>query len=349
MPAPPDNLVLEFPGSPGGCRARCRHCIHLGVVSTGAPDLTETEVLELLVQGRSMGIPHLNIYPHQDDVCYLPADRTVPLFTRAAALGFRVKTVTNGSEPEAVDRLLPYLHRIAISVDALDPGTYGKLRDTALHEAMVETLARVARARAAKPELRVHALVMVNRETLGNIEERVARLVELDLFRKIKLLEMLPLGEAESRADDALQLHSELDRLAALKARYAGRVRIGTPLWRVEPGGRRGCRLGFKDLVIGPQGQLAPCTLLLYLNEHLGSVRQFSLAEAWRTHFAYLRSKQTRPVPASCRSCKLYSEDLCWGGCLARRLIFGDAKEIARSCGVGDAESSRSLYLRVRE
>jgi radical SAM protein with 4Fe4S-binding SPASM domain len=349
MPAPPENLVVELPGSPGGCRAGCRHCIHRNLPPAREPNLTDAEILDLLAQGRAMGIPHLNIYPHQDDLCYLPAERTVPLFAHAAALGFSVKTVTNGSDPAAVERLLPYLHRIAVSVDALDPKTYGELRDDALHEAMVETLARVARARAARPRLRVHALVMVNRVTLDDIEARVARLVELDLFDKIKLLEMLPLGEAASRAGDTLRDPAELDRLAALKARYAGRVRIGTPLWRVEPGGRRGCRLGSKDLVVGPQGQLAACTLLFYLEEHLGSVRELPLAEAWRTRFAHLRSKATRPIPDSCRSCLLCERDLCWGGCLARRIVFGDEAEIARSCGVSDPASARALVRRLRE
>jgi radical SAM protein with 4Fe4S-binding SPASM domain len=346
---PPENLVIEFPGSVGGCRARCRHCIHHNVVPSLDPDLAEQEIFDLLVQGRAMGIPNLNVYPHQDDICHLPPERIVPLFAYATSLGFRTKTVTNGSDPAVVDRVLPHLYRIAISVDALDPHTYGTLREPALHEAMVETLARVAKARARNPLLRVHALVMVNRQTLENIEERVARLVELDLFQKIKLLEMLPLGEAASLSDDTLSEQPQLDRLAALKTRYAGRVRIGTPLWRVDPGGRRGCKLGFKDMVIGPQGQLSGCTLLFYLNQQLGTVRELPLAEAWRTRFDHLRSKETRPVPASCRACALYERDLCWGGCLARRLVFGDAAEIARSCGVCGPDASRALYLNVRE
>lgn len=284
MLPPPENLVVEIPGTPGGCSARCRHCIHRNVVPGDAPDLTDAEIVDLLTQGRAMGIPHLNIYPHQDDLCYVPAGR----------------------------------------------------------------LARVAAARAKNPALRVHALVMVNRGTLDGIEERVARLVTLDLFQKIKMLELLPIGEAESRGDDALWEHAELDRLAALKARYAGQVRIGTPLWRVEAGGRRGCRLGHKDLVVGPQGQIAACTLLFYLNQILGNVRERPLAETWRTRFAHLRHKQTRPIPVGCRSCALYEQDLCWGGCLARRLIFGDEAEIARSCGVRDPDASRALVVQVQ-
>jgi radical SAM protein with 4Fe4S-binding SPASM domain len=318
------------------------------MVPADAPDLSDAEVLELLAQGRAMGIPHLNLYPHQDDLSWQPIARIVPLFAHAAALGFRVKTVTNGANPEAIERLLPFLHRIAISVDAMDAGTYGHLRDTALHDAMVETLARVAAARARNTDLRVHALVLVSRSTLEGIEERVARLVDLDLFQKIKLLELLPIGEAAARAPDALWEPGQLERLAALKARYAGRVRIGTPLWRVEAGGRRGCRLGSKDLVVGPQGQIAACTLLFYLNQILGDVRERPLAATWRSRFEHLRHKEARGVPLGCRACALYEQDLCWGGCLARRLIFGDEAEIARSCGVRDPDAGRALYLRVR-
>lgn len=347
MLAPPQNLVLEVPGRTAGCPAGCRHCLHRGLEPSAAPDLDEGEIHRLLDEGRALGIAHLSCHPHEGDLCWQPMG---DLFRRAAGLGYRVKTVTNGAVPEAVEAVLPWLYRLAISVDSLAPEAYGHLRDPAFHPAMRETLRMLGTQRGRYPSLRIHALLVVSRYTLDTIEARVADLVAMDLFHKIKLLELLPVGAGTDVADETLVSADDLARLAALRARYAGRVRIGTPLWRVEADGVRGCRLGAKDLVVGPQGQVAGCMLLLYANRILGNVREArNLEEIWRGWFEVFRERARRPVGSRCRACALYARDLCWGGCAARAILFGREREIARSCGVTDAASSQRLLARIEQ
>ena len=147
----------------------------------------------------------------------------------------------------------------------------------------------------AVTETQATALVMVNAETLDSIEDRVEALHGLGVFTKIKLLEMLPIGGASSLPGSALRSKVALDRLARLKRAYLGRVRIGTPLWRVERHGR-GCRLGQKDLVVGPQGQLAGCSLLLYVNHHQGSWRSSRMHESLQQNSSSMRERQNSIV-----------------------------------------------------
>lgn len=345
MIPPPQNLVLELPGRQGGCPQRCRHCLHRNVEPFPAPPLSHEEIVRILEQGRALGIEELNIYPHNDEIS-LPPYASHRYLELGARLGYRVKTVTSGAHPAGVARLLPVLHRLAVSVDALDSDTYGALRDRRAHAPLLETLRRLRTYRRDHPELMLTGLLMVNRATIDSARERVARLAELDMFTKIKLLEMLPIGGARELRHEALDHAAHLRRLAAIKREFEPLVHIGLPLWRIKVG-RRGCQLGAKDLVIGPEGQLSGCTLLFYLNEHVGDIRTAgSLSRAWREIFHPLREKAARPAARICRACPFHQDDLCWGGCLARAKIFGHTAEIQRSCGFRDVEQARALYER---
>ena len=155
---------------------------------------------------------------------------------------------------------------------------------------------------------------------------------------------MLPIGGARRIENQALTQKSELNRLAMIKKRYQLQgVRVGVPLWRIE-NMHRGCRLGSKDFVIGPRGEMAGCTLLYYLSYLSGNIHTTTLAEAWQTTFAVFRDKVLRPVADICHICPFYQADLCWGGCLARGLIFGHEAEVRRSCGIQTAEEAHRLY-----
>ena len=104
---PPHNLVLELSGREGGCPMGCRHCLHRQMAPSPSPLLDAGEVQRLLVQGRDMGIAQLNVSLHDDDVS-LPPHGLHPLLVLAHGLGYRVKTVTNGADPEGVRLMLPY-------------------------------------------------------------------------------------------------------------------------------------------------------------------------------------------------------------------------------------------------
>lgn len=293
-----------------------------------------------------MGAPWLSLYPRSGDICLGDREETLDLLAFARLRGLKVKTVTSGVSAGGVEALLPYLSKLTVSVDALEEAEYAVFRPAAAHRNLLETLSLLADARRLRADLSLTALVMAGRSTLGSIERRVASIAQLGLFHKIKLLELLPLGGGTALWDETLSRRRDLARLAAIRSAYSGSgIRIGTPLWRVKEG-RRGCRLGQKDLAIGPQGQVAGCTLLLYLGETLADARNSSLAEIWHNAFGRFREQKPRPPTPLCGGCPFFKRNLCSGGCLARVHLFGGAAERARSCGVTGPASARDLYAR---
>jgi radical SAM protein with 4Fe4S-binding SPASM domain len=233
---------------------------------------------------------------------------------------------------------------LALSVDALDEPTYVKLRPPENYAGLLGTLELLKGYQESGAHIFLTALVIVNHQTIDSIENRVADIAALDLFDKIKLLEMLPIGGGRSLKMHALTHKSDLERLAAIKKSYQRRgQRVGVPLWRIE-NKSRGCQLGKKDMVVGPHGELAGCTLLFYLNEQVGNVHRVSLAEAWQNNFSSFRQKEQRQPAAICRACPFFTADLCWGGCQARGSIFGREAEVQRSCGVRTPEDGEWLF-----
>jgi len=332
MLQPPQNLIFEIPGRRSGCPMQCKHCIHQNVQSSGQTELTPEEIINIIEQGCDYGIKYLNIYPHFDDISIAPPS-TIEYLKLGQRLGYKIKTVTNGANPAGIERILPYLTRLAISVDSLDQAEYGLLRDERFHSAVLETL-KLLKAYRQQVPLYINALVIVNKKTIGTIEKRVAALYQLRMFDKIQIQEMLPIGGAAHLKDAALTSATDLVPLVRLEKEYRHKIAFATPLWRIK-NQKRGCQLGFKDLVIGPQGQLAGCSLLFCVNHVVGNIREYeSVAQAWETAFQIFREKALRPVAADCRQCAFYQYDLCWGGCLARMLIFGPEMEIKRSCGM---------------
>ena len=98
-------------------------------------------------------------------------------------------------------------------------------------------------------------------------------------------------------------------------------------------------------MVIGPNGQLAGCSLLFYLNNLVGNLRAYNtLGQAWKKAFEFFRHKKNFNVAPVCKSCEFYKHDLCWGGCGARSLMFGSREEIERSCGIQNEKESKKLY-----
>lgn len=340
---PPKTLVLELPSPREECPMKCLHCIHKNVNHVNYPKLDHKEIVQLLKEGREMGIEFLNIYPHDDEISLEPL-HTLPYIQLGHELGYKVKTVSNGANPKGIKKLLPYLYRIALSVDAIEMDTYGSMRKTTYHKGLLESI-QVVKSYKEKHELKATALVVVNKETLPTIEQEVENIYKLGIFNKIKILEMLPIGTARSLKHQALNKQSDLQILTIIRQNYQNKVDIGTPLWRVRKEQQRGCLLGSKDLVIGPQGQLAGCSLLFYLNQLVGNVRGYSsLTDAWKRGFDAFRHKENFVVDAICQNCEFYKNDLCWGGCGARSLIFGSTQEIARSCGIQNANDSKRLY-----
>ncbi|MBN1348588.1 radical SAM protein [candidate division KSB1 bacterium] len=340
---PPESLIFELPGRDTGCPCNCKHCIHRNVLPGAFPNLTHEEILKILQEGRALGIESLNIYPHYDEIS-IPPYKSHPYLKIGFKLGYKVKTVSNGTNPEGISRILPYIYRLAISTDAFDKNIYGLLREREKHDGLMETL-KMLKSYRKKHKILLTGLVMVTRDTLDSLEERVEQIVHLDVFDKIKLLEMLPIGEAANIAEQAFYSHDDFQQLVQVRAKFLNRVRFSATSWRIRENGRRGCQLGAKYFVIGPQGQIAGCNILFYLNRIVGNVREFdSLAEIWTEALDVYRQKSSRPVGNICQACRFYEENLCWGGCLGRMIIFGRENEINRSCHILNREDSEKLY-----
>ena len=340
---PAKTLVLEVPSPREQCPIACLHCIHKNVEKSTYDNLSHNEIVKLLKEGRDMGIEFLNIYPHDDEISLEPM-YTLAYVKLGHELGYKVKTVSSGTNAEGIKKLLPYLYRIALSVDAISVRAYSSMRHKQYHDGLLASI-KVIEAYKKNHELKATALVVVNKETLTTIEEEVESIYQLQIFNKIKVLEMLPIGTAKSLSYQKLDSKEHLDKLALLRDKYEKKVDIGTPLWRVRKDQQRGCQLGYKDLVIGPNGQLSGCSLLFYLNNLVGNLRGYeTLGEAWEKAFDFFRHKENFKVEPLCLSCEFYKHDLCWGGCGARALIFGKSKELQRSCGIENAEHSKKVY-----
>ena len=340
---PPKTLVLELPSPRDTCPMACLHCIHKNVQTSTYPKLTHDKIVKLLKEGREMGIEFLNIYPHDDEISLEPM-HSFPYIKLGHELGYKVKTVSNGANPNGIKKLLPYLYRIALSVDSINIKTYTSMRLSKYHKDLLHSM-EIVRAYREVNTIYTTALIVVNKETLDNIEKEVKNIYNLNMFDKIKILEMLPIGSAKTLKHQALNEKNDLDYLAKLRLEYQGKVDIGTPLWRIRKESQRGCQLGYKDMVIGPNGQLSGCSLLFYLNNLVGNIQAYStLGEAWEKAFDFFRHKENFTVAPICETCAFYKHDLCWGGCGARASMFGTDKELERSCGIQSKEESEKLY-----
>lgn len=351
MIPPPEDLVFEIPFGKGEevCPLHCQHCLQRNVRHAAYPLLDSNHIVDLIIQGKRLGATTLNMYPHQGDIS-LGDPQAMLQYTRLAkTMGFRVETLTCGMNPHGVEIILPHVSKLSVSVDALDQATYCQLRTAENYTGMLATLELLKAIRKVRADLALTALVMVNRQTIASIERRVAEIAALEIFDKIKILEMLPIGGAANLQSQAFNHTHFFERLVNLQTTYASTgLRIGLPVWRITRG-RRGCRLGSKYLVIGPHGELAGCALLLYVNRYVANVHEVSLHEAWHKHFEIFRHRQSREVSPQCQTCPFYQTDLCWGGCLARVQIFGPAEEIRRSCGLEHPDQQLAAYARFLE
>lgn len=342
MIKPPKNLIIEVAGRETGCPMKCKHCLHKSIIDAKFPLLTDQQIFDLIKQGKQYNVEFLNLYPHNDEISF-PPFYAHQFLKFGYELGFKVKTVSNGANPEGIEQMLPFLYRLAISIDSLNPEHYAEFREKERHQALLDTLHLLHQYQKTHT-INLTALILINQHTIDSLEVTINEILNLKLFNKIRIQELLPLGNAVNLSDLVLDTQPFTEKLVQLTRTYASIIDFGTPLWRIKPKGRS-CRLGFKDMVVGPAGQLAGCSLLFCINQLVGHIQEFdSLAQAWEIGFQGVRDRQKRPLPPVCQVCEFYKQDLCWGGCLARSLIFGYPTEIDRSCGIQNHTDSIRLY-----
>ncbi len=346
MIRPPVNLVMEIPSYEDDCPLSCRHCIHQNMQQSAYPYISDNKIVEIIHQGKQLGIDHLNIYPHNGDITISKKSQIKEYMKIGSELGLKIKSITSGVNFIGLEILLPYINKLAVSLDSLDEKLYCHLRSKKNYHNLLTTIDLLKSTKKTNSELYLTALVLVNKQTIHHIDKTIEDIFQLQLFDKIKIMEILPIGRANTIWNDVLDKKDYLDRLAKLRKHYFEQYNylIGTPSWRIK-NNSKGCRLGIKDLVIGPHGELAGCTLLLYLNRFIGNIHHHdSLSDAWDNIFGVYRQKENTDVSDHCLRCQFYENNLCWGGCLARNIIFGKKKELIRSCGLKNKKSQKRLF-----
>jgi len=244
MIKPPKNLIIEVAGRETGCPMKCKHCLHKSTIDAKFPPLTDQQIFDLIKQGKQYNIEFLNLYPHNDEISFQPF-YALQFLKFGYEIGFKVKTVSNGANPEGIERMLPLLYRLAISVDSLNPGRYREFREKERHQALLDTLNLLHKYHKTHA-INLTALILVDQNTIGSLETTIKEILNLNLFNKIRIQELLPVGYAENLSDKVLDATPFTEKLVQLTRIYSSVIDFGTPLWRIKPKGRS-CRLGFKD------------------------------------------------------------------------------------------------------
>ena len=119
--AKPENASLLVTGH---CNLRCGMCNFWRLGNAGQ-DLSLARWKDVLRQLRAFGIRHVSF---QGGEPTLYAD-IVDLAAEAKNLGFESRQIiTNGTRPRILERLIPYLTKIAVSLDSLDGPTHDHIR-----------------------------------------------------------------------------------------------------------------------------------------------------------------------------------------------------------------------------
>ena len=138
---------------------------------------------------------------------------------------------------------------------------------------------------------------------------------------------------------------AELEQLIALKKRFKSEIKITIPTWEAGEYDLPSCPLGRDFLVIGPEGNVAACVLLLHGGLYTTNIfQEDSLASAWEKIRVFAFKEAREPLfsdrssfPLSsdlreCQKCRLFETHRCFGGCVARARLFGHPFEINRQC-----------------
>lgn len=134
----------------------------------------------------------------------LLGERLVELAGSARSLGFRVSLITNGSRlaGSSLDRLVPLLDMLGVSVDSLSPSTntaIGRVGGTGSPLAAADVVALVERARSINSRLVIKLNTVVNAQ---NADEDLSALVHSVAPRRWKVLRALPVHSGRLAVED---------------------------------------------------------------------------------------------------------------------------------------------------
>ena len=338
------SLILELKANIP-CPTGCVHCTHRAayVDLQAVRWLESVAAMALIEEAAPLGIATVCAYPREGDVS-LESELYMALFSRAHALGLKTKTTSAAVNPEGLRELLPHLDQLTLSIDGLNAPTYTRFRPGWLLSSLAEFLTWLDQERPEHCSLAMN--VVVSKSFIGSGE--AARLLEtvagLKLFAKVNLLELLPGPDSDFQAERLGR--EELQELLALKKRFKPTLKITVPAWKPGEPGCPSCPLGREIIVIGPDGSVGACVLLLYAGlVETNIFHEPSLAAACKKVQVYAQPAarerlytaegvHSRPAEVeSCRPCRLFQEQRCAGGCVSRARLFGAEFERLRHCG----------------
>jgi radical SAM protein with 4Fe4S-binding SPASM domain len=298
--------------------------------------------MALVEQAADMGIRTVAAYPRRGDVS-LECNQYSRLFAHARSLGLHTKTTSSCVNPAGLIALLPHIDQLTLSIDGFDASSFARFRPPWLLKNVLHVLDYLAQHRP--PALRLSINVVVTRSFLasGGVETLIQQAITRNQFQRINMLEILP-GDSHTYAHERLG-PPEMEYLITLKQRYKGQIKLTIPRWKAGAPDLPSCALGKKFLVVGPEGHVAACVLLLYGGLYTTNIfAEPSLAAAWakvqalaqcEPREALFTAPATFPLESNldtCRDCDLFQARRCFGGCIARVRWFGHAFEIARQC-----------------
>lgn len=226
------------------------------------------------------------------------------ILQRIRDAGIAAHMCTNGTllTAERVARLAGTgIKSVSVSIDSSTPQLHDQLRGK--EGAFAETVAGIARLRAAMPELRINVNTTISKVNVGTIVDLVSLIKDLGCD-KISLAPIhtnlqhkhKPKDEFAGMVFDPEELgalQAALDQVSAHAARIgvrtsSARFLRGIPRSFVEPMRWHTCYAGYASCAISPWGEVSPCVDM----DSTLNVRAIALDEIWRSpEFQALRQK----------------------------------------------------------
>lgn len=294
------------------CTARCLHCSSNS--ATRSPDeMSTAEALDMIDQLADCGVVDLGISGGEP---MLRSD-LLQVIAHAKARGMAVGLASNGAKlPASYAGQLAALglNRLQISLDGT-AGPHDKLRQwPGLYQ---RALRSIDTAQAAG--LRVHVCCTISSLNVDELEEFAEAVLALKVAR-INFSRYVPTGRASTDLDLPDQRwRAVVERCAALKERYRGRLEIVTHLAQqilVDADvacmdGFVGCQAGRGQGCISANGNVLPCVLLPVV---AGNLRQARFREIWSNAPVIRGLKDREKLAGKCGGCAV--RERC-GGCRA--------------------------------
>jgi radical SAM protein with 4Fe4S-binding SPASM domain len=310
------------------CNLRCVMCDAWAAEPDGHAELSAGEVLSVIDQARALGLTDLKLFGGEP---MLRRDLEV-IVEHAAILGVRCTLITNGTlltEQRARNLVEAGLAQLDLSLDAGDAGLHDAIRGVpgTWRRAMQGLQAVQAAAQAFKRRVAIRVNAVVMRANYLELPKLVDQLSSLAVD-EITLNPVVP--QAANRRKAAPRLVLEPADIAVYNAEVATAIAGHAPAYRLSKSrdrlylygtsqqdiehaseGRYVDRLGvtcclkpWYYAVVRENGDVVGCNTVKHPAARIGTVREASLEELWRSErYRTFRAACKPPHFAGCARC----------------------------------------------